>query len=331
MYPIKLLPVLLGLVALSLLLPVQPAHAAPIRDDEFIIGDDVTLREGEHIDGDLVIIGGNLIMQPGSRVNGNVAALGGDVEINGIVQSDLVVFGGDVHVKSRARIQGDVVAIGGQVHQAQGAQTGEIIQGPSFREARFWRDMRVPLFPSPLSGDLPSIAWSVFSATIMALMVAGLGIVVAAFWPTQTAQVGHTILHAPLPSLGIGCLLYPLAGSLVFFLLITICLAIFVPVIALLLVVAILLGWIALGMLWGRRLVRWLGMRRAKPVVAAGVGVFTLSLITSLVGIVPCAGVLLVLGATSIGLGAVTLSRFGTKRYPVRPSAGSPPEPAATD
>jgi len=310
----------LGLVTLALLVPLRPVYAAPVQEDEFVLGDDLTLRDGEHIDGDLVIVGGNLTMLAGSRVNGNVIVLGGDVEINGSVQGDAVALGGNVDLYSQARVAGDLVALGGRVRRAEGAQTGEVIQGLSVRDARFWRGLRAPFFSPQFSTDPATIAWSALTAFILSLVMAALGVVVVAFWPTQTTAVGQTILRSPLPSLGIGCLLYPLAGSLIFFLLITICLSLFVPVIALLLVAASLLGWIALGVLWGRWLTRRTGWRRATPVMVAGVGVFTLSFISIVVGAVPCVGSLLVLGATSLGLGAVALSRFGTTRYPRRPT-----------
>jgi hypothetical protein len=311
----------LGLVILALLVSLRPAYAAPVQEDEFVVGDDLTLRGGEHIDGDLVIVGGSLTMLAGSRVDGSVIVLGGDVEINGSVQGDAVALGGNVALHSQARIAGDLVALGGQVRRDEGAQTGEVVQGLSIRDARFWRGLRAPLFFPQLSADPATIAWNTLTALILSLVIAALGVVVVAFWPTQTTEVGHTILRSPLPSLSIGCLLYPLAGSLILFLLITICLALFVPVIVLLLVAASLLGWIALGVLWGRWLTRRTGWRRATPVMVAGVGVFTLSFISIVAGAVPCVGSLLVLAATSLGLGAVALSRFGTTRYPRRPTA----------
>jgi hypothetical protein len=142
-----------------------------------------------------------------------------------------------------------------------------------------------------------------------------LGVAVVTFWPAQTNQVGETIVLAPLPSLGVGCLLYPLAGSLSFFLLLTLCLSPFAPAVVLLLVAASLFGWIALGTLWGRWLARRLNWRGATPPLTVGVGTFTLTIILTLVGAFPCLGPLLVLGAASLSLGAVALSRFGTSRY----------------
>jgi hypothetical protein len=65
-------------------------------------------------------------------------------------------------------------------------------------------------------------------------------------------------------------------------------------------------------------------------VALAGVGVFVLSVISAVLGQIPCLGFLLVLLAGSTGLGAVALSRFGTRRYGVPlAEAGAPAAPSA--
>jgi hypothetical protein len=158
-----------------------------------------------------------------------------------------------------------------------------------------------------------------------AVVLALLTLAIVTLWPAQTDRVGQTILAAPVPSLGVGCLIYPAAASLTFIVLISICLAPFSPLVILLVVAAALLGWVALGTLWGRWLVRRMSWSGITSTAAAAIGVFTLTLLVTLLGAVPIFGVLLVLGASSIGLGAVALTRFGTSRYPKRPEAELPP------
>jgi hypothetical protein len=139
--------------------------------------------------------------------------------------------------------------------------------------------------------------------------------------------VRSTILTAPWPSLIVGFLLYPLAGSLSLFLLITVCLAPFVPVVAIVLVAASLFGWVALGTLWGGWLMRLFKARRTTPIIVTGIGVFTLSIVAAAIGAFPCLGPLLSLAMSGIGLGAVVLSRFGTTRYG-KAQAPQPPAPS---
>ena len=323
----RFLVVFLSITAVLLLLPTRPAHAAPLQEDEVIFGDSLTLLEGERIDGDLVIIGGTLTMHVDSRVDGNVTVVGGPADVNGRIDGDLVVVGATIDLGENARVDGDVVSIGGRVERAPGAQTGDVVQGIDLENIRAWRDIRLP-FVSPDVGFRPrSAIWSTITTLGGSILLALLGMVIVALWPSQTNEVGRTIVSAPVPSTGLGCLIYPLALSLAFFILITICLAPFVPVVILLLIVAILFGWIALGSLFGRWLARSLGWHTANPVAATGLGVFALSIVGAVVGAIPCLGSLLVLFISSAGLGAVVLSRFGTQRYGARPEAPGPPAP----
>jgi hypothetical protein len=312
--------ILLSIVMLLLLAPTGSVQAAPIREDEVIVGDDLTLREGEHIDGDLLMIGGNLTMREGSRVEGNATLIGGNAEVDGTIEGDLVVLGGNVSLGNQARVEGDVVALGGRVRRSAGAQFGSVVQGPATRNLRFWRNLRLFAFPRFIGFRPASTLWATVSALLGAVILALIAMAVYSFWPTQTAEVGRTIVNAPLPSLGIGCLIYPLAAVFSLFILITICLAVFVPVVVLLVVAASLFGWIALGVLLGRWLVRVTAWRSATPLAVAGLGGFALTLVAALLGQIPCLGTMLVIGAASIGLGAVALSRFGTTRHGIPPA-----------
>lgn len=304
---------ILGLAALLFCAAAKPLHAAPPRDDEVIVGDNLTLHEGEHINGNLVLLGGNLTMRAGSRVEGSITVLGGRAEIDGTVTAQVVVFGGDVALREHARVGGEVVVLGGRVRQAEGAQVTRIVEGLALRDAEFWRGLRAPCFS--LNAGFWSPAWMIAGAVFSALLMALLGMAIVHFWPAQTAQVGKTILIAPLPSLGVGCLLYPLTATLTVLVLLTICLSPLVPLVILLLVMASLLGWVALGRLLGCWLGRWLGWRGGTPWATAGVGVFALTFSAAVANALPCLGALLTLGAASIGLGAVALSRFGTSHY----------------
>jgi hypothetical protein len=307
--------VLSALAALLLIAPVTPLYAAPARSDEVVFGDDLTLREGEHIDGDLVMLGGNLTMRAGSRVEGSVTVFGGRVVIDGTVEGEVIALGGDVSLNPHAHVKGKVMALGGNVRQAESARVDEVVEGPAIGAD----NLNWPSFSIKASSSSWSIVWNAIMTLVSALGMTLLAVAVFTFWPAQTRQVGETIITRPLPSLGVGCLLYPLAGSLIFFLLITLCLSPFAPVVALLLVAASLFGWIALGALWGRWLMRWLalwsGWRGASPLLTVCVGVFTLTIGVAIVGALPCLGPLLVSCMAGISLGAVTLSRLGTSRY----------------
>jgi hypothetical protein len=162
--------------------------------------------------------------------------------------------------------------------------------------------------------------------TISSLIILGLITwVVAAFMPEQMYNVRRTITDSPPLSFGAGLITVVVAAVVGLILFITICLA-FVPIIGyLLLGVATLFGWIVIGQIFGERLLAASG-RTGQPgfIFSSIVGVSLLTLITKMpvIGAVPCLGGLLsfigaVIGIALAltGLGAVLLTRFGTRLY----------------
>jgi hypothetical protein len=134
------------------------------------------------------------------------------------------------------------------------------------------------------------------------------------FLPAQTKQVSDTAEKSTLPSLGVGCLTllaaFPLFILLII-LIITIPAALLLPVA---LIVAWLFGWIALGRLVGEKVMEALKARESLnvPIVAVVVGIILLAI----VGAVPFVGWLISLVVGLIAIGAVVLTRFGTRPYP---------------
>jgi acetyltransferase-like isoleucine patch superfamily enzyme len=325
----RFLIIVLSFTALLLLVPTGVALAAPVYDDQVVVGDDLTLREGERVNGDALVIGGDLTLRTDSLVTGNATVLGGNATIDGEIEGDLVAFGGRVTLGNEARVGGDVVALGGRVQRAEGAEVGNVVQGTGLGDLELGPIFRPPGIPRLIGARPESAILSTLGTLMGAVILSLIGMAVYTLWPTQTSEVGRTIVNAPLPSLGIGCLIYPLAAFFSLIILITICLAIFVPVVVLLVVAASLFGWIALGVLLGRWLASVTRWRSATPLALSGLGVFMLTILAAIVGEVPCLGSLLVLGAASIGLGAVTLSRFGTRRYGATGDITPPPAPLA--
>ena len=77
---------------------------------------------------------------------------------------------------------------------------------------------------------------------------------------------------------------------------------------------ALVFGWLAAGFEIGRRLADAFGQALGVP-VQAGIGTFVLTLGVSAIGIVGPLGVLSVVLVCSLGLGAVIMTRFGTREY----------------
>jgi hypothetical protein len=187
------------------------------------------------------------------------------------------------------------------------AATPALAQGPTPVHPFRWSDW-------PL-GVADGMAFGFLHSLVTALAVAALGALVVVLLPNQARQVSATAEKSLLPSLGVGCLTVLVALPLfvlLVVLIVTIPAAILLP---LALGAAWLFGWIALGWLVGERLLVALQARDAwrVPVITVIVGV----LLLALVGAVPVIGWLIGLGAGLVGLGAVILTRFGTRAYPV--------------
>ncbi|MCP4284607.1 MAG: hypothetical protein GY792_09170 [Gammaproteobacteria bacterium] len=159
--------------------------------------------------------------------------------------------------------------------------------------------------------------------------------------PEQMMNVRRTVTDSTAVSFGLG-----LMTSLVFIpiaalLLITICLAIFPIAAYALMGVGMLFGWIVIGQLIGERLLSSNGRPLPSFVLSTLVGVTVLTIVTNMpvIGEIPFLGFLLGLVGSIVGLvvamaglGAVLLTRFGTRSYPTGPSyayAGGPsPSPS---
>jgi len=113
-------------------------------------------------------------------------------------------------------------------------------------------------------------------------------------------------------------------------LIITICLS---PLLALASAVAFLFGWIALGWLVGKRLLAAIKAKSVAPVWEASLGVFLITLL----GAIPCVGWLVWVVGGAFGLGAVVVTRLGTRPYngaAAAPQTVFPPDyvpPSATE
>jgi hypothetical protein len=140
------------------------------------------------------------------------------------------------------------------------------------------------------------------------------GVIALVVAPKPLACIADAASTQPAYSFGAGLLTFVvgiLAGAL---LLIACCLGVFVW---LALLVAIAVGWIAIGLWVGQRLLRALKVRDASVILEVALGIF---LITILGRLPCCLGALFTAIVGSIGLGAVVLTRFG--RQPLAPSGG---------
>ena len=323
-WPVLILPLLAALVG------ALPAYAANCNDDHAVIADSYTLAAGQSLDSNLIVLGGQATVAPGATVNCKVVVLGGSLDVSGKVLQDVVVMGGNVHLHSSAEVDGELQSLGGTLTQDDGAVIkGGVSQGfNTHSNSGNGNSSPVPYAGFSVLDSVLSLYHSVTQAVLGALGLGLLALLVVLVWPEPTARVCAAVQNAPGQSGGLGLLTVvavPVLIALTFF---TICL---IPVSFMAGVVfsaAIAFGWIALGELVGMRLVGTLNMAHLSPAVAAALGTALLSLGVSAISWLPCIGWVAPVILSALGLGAVTLTRFGTLPYlPTGPIA--PPAPPA--
>ncbi|MBN1219809.1 MAG: polymer-forming cytoskeletal protein [Anaerolineae bacterium] len=341
-------------LTLILFLLLAPPALAQGPDGRVIFGGNLTLKEGETIDGDVVVFGGNVSLRSGSTIQGSMVVFGGNANVDGVIEGDIAMLGGNLKLGNTAVIEGDIGLIGGDTSVAEGARIeGKIerIGGNYNGEGGFV----APIPPIPPIPEIPEVpeppqpphfetyGWMdevmdffadiAFNITLL-VGLAVVGWLVATFMPQQMKVVGDTLVDTPVVSFGVG-LLTTVIVMASFLLVLTICLA-FIPLIAVLLLgIAILFGWIVAGQILGERLLVAIGRPYPNFVLSTVVGVVALTIVANMpvIGWIPCIGWILgFLGwlagviVTLVSLGAVILTRFGTRPY-YATSGGPVPTP----
>jgi hypothetical protein len=296
---------------LALLLPVT-AFAGGLMQGRVVFGGTFTLTAGEVLDGDLAVFGGTAHLEKESRVEGSVIVLGGNVELDGEVEQDLVVIGGNANLSASAVVGGDVWTVGGNVNPDGATIEGDLLSTTNVEiptDFVFTRDWRFPnrinLFP---------FETRIVSYLFQSFMLAAVAVLVVAFWPKPTERVATAVLQQPIASGGLGCLTIIVGLVLAILFAITICLIPAAILLGLILVLAGIFGWVAIGAEVGRRLVQSMN-QDYQPVVAAGLGTLVFALVANGFSLIPCVGWLVPFLVSSVGLGAVMLTRFGTQYY----------------
>ena len=348
-----------SLVALAILILLTPVVWAqePTGGDRLVIGQAFVLPEGEEVDGNLVVLGGSATLEEGSVVRGDVAIFGGSATVAGTVQGNVAVFGGSITLEDTAVVEGDLAMIGGSVSRSPNAVvSGEVFGGgiPLPFLNRFDRPLS-PEHPWPpwpaaretqragvwgLLGSM--VAWQ-FRTLGTALLLALLGVALVALAPRALGRIASATSRGAFISFGMGLLTLVVGLLLGLLLLIACCLGL---IVWLALGVAWLVGWVAVGLWLGQRLLQALNVRNASSIGEVALGVFLITVLTQLPA---CIGFIIGLVLGCMGLGAVVLTRFGTRSFddgkavgqaqqddiesvPVLPEPPSTPvEPATSD
>jgi hypothetical protein len=228
------------------------------------------------------------------EVRGDVDAFGGTVVVAGTVDGDIVLYGGTLTLQNGSVVHGNIQLYGSRWFPGYGYHLdGEVINHP---DSISWlvAGMSHPSFPF----------WSI-------LIWSALGLMLTWLLPEHLLLVRATAIQNTKRSFLVGLLSILLAPPVLFVLAALILPIPLAVILALTLVAAWALGTVAVGGLIGERIVRAVDPRYNTRPVQVVVGLVALAL----VGAVPFIGWLINLIVGLIGLGAVLLSRFGTRLY----------------
>ncbi len=315
---------LAGLLALLLVAILAPAaYAGGLADDKVVVGENYVLAAGQRLDGNLAVIGGNATLERDSVVTGDVAVMGGTLTVAGSVRGSVAAFGGAVTLADSAVVEGDLAIFGGSTQRAPGATVMGEAFGPRLPELPI--QPRIPETPAvpdqsgrrgPVNPFGSLLLWEVTTlGWVLSLIL--LGIVALLVAPRAMSRIASAVAAGPAFSFGVGLLTLVVAllgGAL---LLIACGLGLLVWLVTFF---AVLVGWLAVGLWAGQRLLQMLKVRKASALGEVALGVF---LITVLARLPLCIGFLFFVIVGAAGLGAVVLTRFGTQS-PSHSAGGAP-------
>jgi hypothetical protein len=228
----------------------------------------------------------------------NVVAIGGDVVISGRVDKNVVAIGGSVILKPKSYVGEQVVVVG-----------GDIIKDPTAMINGRITQVYMPHFIPSMTTILKS-GWFALWATISIFVLLGflgLAILLIALIPEHMGGCVSALERSFLSMLLWGALWSILIVPIALILAISIIGIILIPLEIMLVVLALILGYIASSVYIGKNVLA--SFKKASiPFVDAILGI----LILFLIGFVPVVGPVIKVLFVIAGFGAVLTTRFGT-------------------
>lgn len=259
------------------------------------MGSSLVVAADQWVCGDVNVYGGNITVL--GRVSGAVQAVNGSITVLGEVDGDVTTLGGDIHIVGQGRVLGKAQAWGGQVYAADAVHARDV--GAAGSQPFYSTVLSQLLAPDLGSLWLSLLFWG----------CASLGF--AAMLPQQLEHTRAMARRRPLVSLFFG-LLMAVASAFASVVLVVTCLGVPIALLlGLVMVVAWVLGTLALGAWVGDHALRLLRLRRYATILPATVlGTLLLAALKAIPYVGLAVGV--VIGA--MGLGAAILTLLSARR-----------------
>ncbi|MGO8948876.1 MAG: hypothetical protein ACLQUY_14740 [Ktedonobacterales bacterium] len=258
----------------------------------------VTVGANQHVCGNVVVFGADVTIA--GVVDGNVTLVSGTGFISGTVNGNITAVNANINLLTGAIVGGNIQSIGGSIRRASRVSVeGSIQKGIDPRRILppNWQNFGTPY-------DFP---WSHLLFWLLA------SIAVTALFPRHVALVRRAARDS-LPSAFFVGVLCSIIGAVLAFGLIVTCIGIPLAVlVAAVLLVASVVGTIALGLWLGERLLGRSGTARRASIFPALVGITLIALAQT----APCVGVIVTILTSCAGLGASILALLYARRRAV--------------
>jgi hypothetical protein len=280
-------------------------------DDTVVVGGDggsVVVNAG---DAGLVRVFADASVRPGEVIPGDVVAVFGSADVRGQVEGDVVAVFGSVRLHPGATVQGDAIAIGGVLDHPPGAHVG----GESVALGLMTPGWNAPTLATLLAGVL--LGWL---ATVI------LGWLLAMLFPERMRAIGATASRHTAGSLFLGLVSAPLFVIAMVLLCVTVIGIPFAVLLPFAYLLAVWAGQIAASYVLGCRILRRRpGEGGLMAGILAGTLLVSLLFVLGAVFAIPeglartasvfftLLGMLMIVGLSTIGTGALILSRIGSR------------------
>ena len=254
-------------------------------------GSAVNVNSNEVACGTLMDFGGNVSIN--GEMRGHVTVFGSNIVIAGTMDGDIDLYSGVLTLQPGSHMQGNIHLYGSHLNKSKDAQ----FKGSTINSTDRFNWLIG-------NGEFSFPTWSI-------LIWLALGLLLTRLLPEHVMFVRATTVQKTKRSFLIGLLSILLAPVLMIVLAALILPIPVAIIVALGLIAAWALGTVAIGWLLGEQMVRAVAPRWNIRPVQVMVGLAALALLGSL----PYIGWLINLAVGLLGLGAVFLSRFGTRLY----------------
>ena len=252
----------------------------------------------------IVKIGSDVTIEEGTKVR-NVLAIGGQITVDGVVDNHIVAIGGSVVLTGKAVVGGSVFCIGGIIVKGRGAEVhGNLTEINA-------EDMSAAI-ANALSEEWEGWSWifAIISISIF-LGVLLLTILTVFLIPKPIRLISSAIKEKPFKVTVWGLAGLVLIVPLALLLAISVVGIVLIPLEMTIVLCAVLIGFIAVSQLVGRRLFTVLKRQDQSMMRETIWGLVILWLI----GWIPYVGWIVKMCAIVLGLGGVLLTRFGTNQH----------------